>query len=113
MRGWAPRVSAANILSGGGYGIDARGSWGTAICGNHVSNSATGIAAGGCQNVFVSGNVLLTNSWAVLVSAIEPTLSALPTGPLSLAGNWIGFTSPQGGRDPPAGRGAGRGRGWQ
>ena len=86
-----------NVVSGGGYGIDARGSWGTALSGNHVSGSTTGIAAGGSQNVLVSGNVLLTNSWAIVVSAIEPMLSGLPTGPLSVSENWIGFTTPQGG----------------
>jgi parallel beta-helix repeat protein len=86
-----------NIVVGGGYGIDARGNWGTAICGNHVSGSTTGIAVGGGQNIFVSGNLLLTNSWAILVSAIEPSLSSLLTGPATIAGNWIGFTTPQGG----------------
>ena len=86
-----------NIISGGGHGIDARGNWGTAICGNHVSDSTTGIAVGGGQNVFANGNLLLTNSWAILVTAIEPALSNLLTGPATISGNWIGFTTPQGG----------------
>ena len=92
----ASRLSG-NVVTGGGYGIDARGNWGTAICGNHVSGCTTGISVGGGQNIFVNGNVLLTNSWAILVSAIEPSLSGLLTGPATIAANWIGFTTPQGG----------------
>ncbi len=88
---------SGNIVGGGGYGIDARGCWGSAIGNNHVTGCTTGIAIGGSQNVLVDGNVLLTNSWAILVSAIEPALSAIPSGPASIAGNWIGFTTPQGG----------------
>ena len=86
-----------NTVTDGAYGIDARGCWGTAICGNHVSTSTIGIAVGGSQNVFVGGNLLLTNAWAVLVTAIEPVLSNLLTGPITVACNWIGFTTPQGG----------------
>ena len=86
-----------NLVSGGGYGIDARGSWGTAITGNHVLQATIGLAVGGGQNLFVNGNFLLTNSWAIVVSAIEESLSATPTGPVTIAGNWIGFTTPQGG----------------
>ncbi len=88
---------SGNIVSGGGYGVDARGCWGISVSNNHVTGCTTGIAIGGGQNVHVSGNVLLTNSWAVVVSAIEPALSATPTGPVTIAGNWIGFTTPQGG----------------
>jgi hypothetical protein len=88
---------ADNIVNGGGTGIDARGSWGSMIAGNHVAGAATGVMAGGSQNLVVSGNVLLMNGWALRISAIEPVLSFLPTGPLTISANWIGFTTAQGG----------------
>jgi parallel beta-helix repeat protein len=86
-----------NIITQGATGIDARGCWGSLLTGNHVSNASTGISAGGSQNMDISGNTLLTNVWALHVSAIEPALSNVPTGPLSITSNWIGFTTAQGG----------------
>ena len=86
-----------NIVSQGGVGLDIRGCAGTVVTGNHISNTVTGMAGGGSQNVTVSGNVFLTNSWALIVTAIEPSLSAIPTGPFTIADNWIGFTTAQGG----------------
>jgi parallel beta-helix repeat protein len=92
----ASRVSNT-VVAGGASGIDARGSWGSVIAGCHVSGTGTAILCGGSQNVTVNGNVLLMNGWGVVVSAIEPSLSAIPTGPLTVHGNWIGFTTAQGG----------------
>ena len=90
------RVSG-NLVGGGSIGIDARGSRGSVIADNHVIGAGTGLSVGGAQNVTVSGNYLSGNSWGVLVSGIEPALSFAPTGPVTIASNWIGFTSSQGG----------------
>jgi parallel beta-helix repeat protein len=86
-----------NFVNGGNIGIDARGCWATSIDLNHVSSSTVGIMVGGSQNITISGNVLLLNGWGLLVSGIEPTISFLPSGPMSLDANWIGFSSAQGG----------------
>ena len=92
----ASRLSG-NLSSGGAVGIDARGCWGSSIADNHVSDATTGLSVGGSQNVTVSQNTLLTNGWGVLATAIEPSLSAMLTGPMSISRNWIGFTTAQGG----------------
>jgi hypothetical protein len=92
----ASRVSNT-VIVGGACGIDARGSWGSVIAGNHVSDTATAVLGGGSQNMMINENVLLMNGWGVVISAIEPSLSAIPTGPLTVHGNWIGFTTAQGG----------------
>ena len=92
----ASRLSG-NLVSGGTIGIDGRGCWGTSIGDNHVSDTGTGVSVGGSQNLIVSGNLLLTNTWGVVISAIEPGLSFMPTGPITATENWIGFTGAQGG----------------
>lgn len=86
-----------NLSSGGSVGIDARGCWGSSIADNHVSDATTGLSVGGSQNLTASENTLLTNGWGILATAIEPSLSTLPTGPISISRNWIGFTTAQSG----------------
>jgi hypothetical protein len=87
----------ANLITDGCYGIDARGCLGCLIDENHVTAATTGLALGGSQGLSVRSNVFLGNGWAIGVSAIEPSLSLTPTGPVTIAENWIGFTSAQGG----------------
>jgi hypothetical protein len=86
-----------NIVRGGVTGIDARGCWGSLIAENHVSGAGAGLTVGGSQNMRVCGNILLANGWGIVVSAIEPGLSFVPTGAVTVSGNWIGFTTAQGG----------------
>jgi parallel beta-helix repeat protein len=86
-----------NRVSGGGAGIDARTSWGCVISLNQVIGTSTGMRLGGCQNVIASANYLLMNQWGIDISAVEPGLSYGLTGPVSVTGNWIGFTGAQGG----------------
>jgi hypothetical protein len=86
-----------NSMVGGACGIDARICEGTAISGNYVSGCGVGITVGGSQNGLVRGNQIAGNGWGIVVTAIEPTLSSIPTGPLTLSDNWIGFSSAQGG----------------
>ena len=71
-----------NAIYGESLGVDARGCWGSAIAANHITNATVGIAAGGSQNLTINGNTLLQNVWSILITAIEPTLSATPTGPV-------------------------------
>lgn len=88
---------AGNQISGGTVGLDARTSWGTLIAANHVTSTTTGMLLGGCQNISVSENFLSLNQWAIDISAIEPSISYGLTGPVSIVGNWIGFTLAFGG----------------
>ena len=88
---------SSNVIRSGCYGLDARGCVDCLIEGNHVSTANVGVALGGSQNLAVRDNTLLSNYWGVAVSAIEPTLSFTPTGPITISENWIGFTAAQGG----------------
>ena len=93
----ADSIVSHNRVNGGGVGIDARTSYSGSICSNHILSAATGILAGGSQNLVISENFLLRNTWGIAVSAFEPSLSFEPTGPISISSNWIGFTSTSGG----------------
>jgi hypothetical protein len=88
---------AGNNITGGACGIDGRICSASSILGNCVSGCTVGIAAGGSQNGLIRDNQLSGNGWGIIITAIEPTLSFTPTGPLTLDGNWIGFSSAQAG----------------
>ena len=92
----ASKVSE-NVISASYSAIDARSSWGSQFCDNHITGSVCGFRLGGCSNIAVKNNFIMTNQWGVDVTAIEPTLSFTPTGAVSLCENWIGFTSALGG----------------
>jgi len=88
---------SGNQITGGNVGLDARTSWGTLIAANHIASTATAILLGGCQNISVSANFLSLNQWGIDISAVEPSLSFGLSGPVSIVGNWIGFTLALGG----------------
>jgi len=88
---------ANNSVSGGACGIDARICQTILLLGNYISGCAVGLSVGGSLNGLVRGNLISGNGWGIVVTAIEPALSSTPTGPLTLDGNWIGFSSAQGG----------------
>jgi hypothetical protein len=86
-----------NIISGGAYGIDARGSTCSIITENVVSGTGIGCATGGCTIVTVAGNLFQGNGWGVVATAFEPTRSASPTADLTVHMNRVAFTAAQGG----------------
>jgi hypothetical protein len=86
-----------NWISGGAVGLDVRTSISTSVVDNHISGTGVGIDAGGCQNVMISANFVVQNGWGISVSAFEPDLGLSPAGPVTVDGNWIGFTSALGG----------------
>lgn len=86
-----------NLISGGGVGLDARGCWGSQFLGQSISGAGTAIVTGGAQNLSFKGNFLSSCGWGVVISAIEPGLSTVPTGPLTIEGNWIGYSTAQSG----------------
>ena len=88
---------SSNSIAGGACGIDGRTCLFTSFLGNYVSGCAVGISAGGSQNGRIRDNQLSGNGWGITITAIEPTLSPAPTGPLTVDANWIGFSSAQGG----------------
>jgi parallel beta-helix repeat protein len=88
---------AGNRVSGGQVGIDARTSWGSLICSNHVAATMTGCLLGGCANILATSNFFVSNQWGIDVSAIEPALSSVLTSAISIHTNWVGFTLAQGG----------------
>ena len=86
-----------NRVDGGATGVDVRTCYAGLVAGNQISNAGTGIAAGASQDMMVASNFILQNTWGVLVTLFEPSLSLVPTGPISIDRNWIGFTNSQGG----------------
>lgn len=90
------RVSG-NIVEAGAVGLDCRGSSGSLMVGNHVSNAGVGMLAGGCSNVRIGENFLAGNDWGILICGIEPSVSLVPTGAVTVERNWIGFSAAVGG----------------
>jgi parallel beta-helix repeat protein len=88
---------ANNVVAGGACGLDVRTSVGIHVSENHISACNVGLLAGGCQNSVINGNHLISNIWGVILTAIEPTLSNVPGGSVTVESNWIGFSSAQGG----------------
>jgi hypothetical protein len=90
------RVSG-NVISDCTVGLDARTCGATVLSANQLQQCSTAILAGGSQNCLVAENFIIGPGWGIIVSAIEPTLSTAVTGPVSIKGNWLGFSSAQGG----------------
>jgi hypothetical protein len=86
-----------NIVEAGAVGLDCRGSSGCFVGGNHISSAGIGVLAGGCINVRIGENFLLGNGWGISISGIEPSVSVVPTGAVTVERNWIGFSAALGG----------------
>jgi hypothetical protein len=86
-----------NVIEAQAAGLDCRGSAGSLVSGNHISGAVNGILAGGAQHLLISENFLIGNGWGIVAAAFEPSISVTGTGAVTIARNWIGFTTAQGG----------------